>query len=131
MVTDLHPLSTSLKPCNHVDISNIRYLNQSCSPIVNPLSKHLNIEIYNETWFDKPTLKSQPLFDYNHPTLAFSESQLIPFSSLSNLHAETNTFPPSPLTEKSDTDILSPPSPTFYQNVCLYLIVYSSSATPP
>ena len=52
-------------------------------------------------------------FDYNHPTLAFPDPQLIPFTSLSNFHAEKNIFPPSPLTEKSDTDILSPPFPMF------------------
>ena len=98
MVTGLHPLPTSLKPYNHVDISSIRYLNQSCSPIVNPLSKHLNVEIYNETWFDKAPQTSQYLFDYIHPALAFPEPQLIPFTSLSNLHAGKNIFPLSPLT---------------------------------
>ena len=54
MDTDLYPLLHSLKPCENVNSSNIRYLNQSYSPIINPLIKPLNIVIYNETWFDKP-----------------------------------------------------------------------------
>ena len=78
------------------------------------MSKPLNIEVYNKTWFDKPPQTSQPLFDYNHPTLAFPDPQLTPFTSLSNLHTETNEIPPSPLIEKSDLDIFSPPSPLFF-----------------
>ena len=76
MVTYLYPLYPSLKPSKPVDSSDIRYLNQSYSPIVNLLSKPINIELYNETWFDKPPRISQPLFDYNHPTLAFLEPHL-------------------------------------------------------
>ena len=111
MATYLYPLPPSLKPCEHVDSSNIRYLNQSHFPIVNLLSKPLNIELYNEKWFDKPPRTSQTLFDYNHPTLAFPNPHLTPFTSLCDLHAETNKIPLSPLIEKSDLDILSPPSP--------------------
>ena len=79
MATYLYPLPPSLKPCEHVDNSDIRYLNQSHPPIVNSLSKPLNTELYNETWFDKPPRTSQPLFDYNHPTLAFLDPPLTPF----------------------------------------------------
>ena len=75
------------------------------------MSKPFNIELYNETWFDKPPRIFQPLFDYNHPTLAFLDPRPTPFTSLSDLHAETNTIPPSPLIENSDLDILYPPSP--------------------
>ena len=111
MATDLYPLPPSLKPYEAVDSSNIRYLNHSHSFIVNPLSKILNIEVYNDNWFDELLRTSQPLFDYYHPTLAFPDDQLTPFNSLSDLHTDTNTIPPSPLIDKSDTDILSPPSP--------------------
>ena len=111
MVTDLYPLPPSLELCEPVDRSDSRYLNQSHSFIVNPLRKSLNIEISNETWFDKPPRTSQPLFDYNHPTLAFPDPPLSPFTSLSDFHTETNKIPPSPLIEKSDLDILSLPSP--------------------
>ena len=46
---DIYILPPSLKPCEPVDSSDTRYLNQSYSPIVNPLGKPLNIELYNET----------------------------------------------------------------------------------
>ena len=49
---DLYLFYSSSKLCEPVDSSNIRYLNQSYSPIVNPLRKPLNIELYSETWFD-------------------------------------------------------------------------------
>ena len=73
--------------------------------------KLLNIELYNETWFGKLPRTSQPLFDYNHPTLTFPEPQLTHFISLSDLNAETKTISPSPLIEKSDTEIFSLPYP--------------------
>ena len=50
------------------------------------------------------------MFDYNHSTLAFLEPQLTPFTYLSDFHTETDTISSSPLIEKSDTDILFPPS---------------------
>ena len=49
MAIDFYPLLSSLKPCEPLDSSDIRYLNHSYSPIVNPLSKPLNIELYNDT----------------------------------------------------------------------------------
>ena len=89
MATDFYSLPSSLKLCEPIDSLDIRFLNQSHPPIVNPLSKLLNMELYNETWCDKPPRKSQPLFDYNHPSLAFPDPQLTHFTSLSDLHAET------------------------------------------
>ena len=60
MATDLYPLPPYLKPCKLVDSSDIRYLNQSYSPVVNLLHKPLNIVLFNETWFDKQPRTSQP-----------------------------------------------------------------------
>ena len=111
MATDLYPLPPTLKPCEPVDSSYIRYLNHSHSPIINSLSKPLNIDFYNDIWFDKPPRTSQPLFDYNHPSLAFPDDQLTPFTSFFYLHIDTNTITPSPLIENSDTNILSPSYP--------------------
>ena len=111
MATDLYPLPPSLKPREPVDSSDIRYLNHSHSPIVNPLSKPLNIELYNDTCFNKSPRTSQPLFDYNHPTLTLQDDTSSPFTSVSDLHANTNTIPPSPAIDTSDTNILSPHSP--------------------
>ena len=91
MTADLYPLPSSLKPYEPVDSFDTRYLNQSYSPIVNPLSKPLNIKFYNETWFDKSPRTSKPSFDYDHPTLAFPECPLILFPLLSDLHDELRT----------------------------------------
>ena len=44
MVMDLYSIPPSLKSCDPVDSSDLRYLNQSYSPITNPLSKPLNID---------------------------------------------------------------------------------------
>ena len=48
MVYDLYPLTQSLKPCEPVDSTNTRYLNQSHMHIANPLKKAFHIELYNE-----------------------------------------------------------------------------------
>ena len=48
MSEDLCILPPSLKPCKPVDGSDTRYLNQTHTPIVNPLQKPLSIELYNE-----------------------------------------------------------------------------------
>ena len=109
---DLYPLPPSLKPCEYIDSSYTRYLNQSYSPVVNPLSKSLHIELYNETWFDKPPRASKPLFDYDHPTLAFPECPSSPYPSVSDLHDALQTPCIPPLLEQfPDTDIISPLSP--------------------
>ena len=111
--TDLYPLPHSLKPCEPVDTSDTRYLNQSYFPITNPLRKPLKIELYNETWFDKPPQIFQPLFDYNYPTQNFPTSSLTPFTFLYDLNAETKAISPPLLIKTFDTDIVSPPSPVF------------------
>ena len=114
MAIYLYPLPLSLKSYEPVDSCDIQYLNQSYFPIINQLNKPLKIELYNEIWFDKVPQTFQFLFDYNHPTLAFPEPQLTPFTSLFDLHAEKKTISPSPLIENSDTDILSPLFPNSF-----------------
>lgn len=99
MAADLYPFSSSLKPCEPVDSFDTRYLNQSYSPILNPLSKPLNIELYNKTWFDKPLRITKNNFGYG------------PFPPLSDLHVKTRTSYAPPLIEQSDTYILTSLSP--------------------
>ena len=48
MAYDLYPLPQSLKPCETIDSIDTRYINQSHTPIANPLKKALHIELYNE-----------------------------------------------------------------------------------
>ena len=45
---DLYPLLQSIKPCESIDSIDIRYLDQSYDPLVNPLKKSLHIELYND-----------------------------------------------------------------------------------
>ena len=72
MAYDLYPLPPSLKPCEPVDTTYTRYLNQSHSSITNPLKKALHIELYNEKCFANPLKTSVPPFLYKHRTLNVS-----------------------------------------------------------
>ena len=71
------------------------------------MSIHLNIELYNKTFFDKPSRTSKPLFDYDHPTLTFPDCPSIPFPPLSDFHVETRTPFASSLIEQYDFSPLS------------------------
>ena len=53
MAYDLYSFLQYLKPYKPVDTVYTCYLNQTNTPLVNPLKKLLNIEIYNEKWFSK------------------------------------------------------------------------------
>ena len=129
MAYDSYPLPPSLKPCEPVDTTDTRYLNQSHTPITNPLKKALNIELYNEKWFDNPLKTSVPPFLYKHRTLAVSPISVSPFPSIEELHHDTNTCPPLPLVESVDDTLSSPPSPltlhtSLAQTGCLFFIQY-------
>ena len=84
MAYDLYPLTPSLKPCKPVDSTDTRYLNQSHTPIANPLKKALHIELYNEKWFDKPLQTTIPPFRYKHRSLKLSTESVSPFPLLSS-----------------------------------------------
>ena len=99
MSDNLYILPPSLKPCEPVDGSDTRYLNQTHVPIVNPLQKPLSIELYNEKWFSHPPNTSSPPFLYDHATLSFPPADPSPFPTLAKLHEDTHTSPPTPLLE--------------------------------
>ena len=48
MIYDLYPLSPYIKPCEPIDTTDTRYINQSYAPLVNPLMKSPHIELYND-----------------------------------------------------------------------------------
>ena len=54
MAYDVYPLPHSLKPCEPVDTTDTRYLNQSYTPVANPLKKALHVELYNENGSTNP-----------------------------------------------------------------------------
>lgn len=62
-------------------------------PSLIPFTKTLNIELYNEKWFNKPPKNFSLPFTYDHATLLFPSEVIAPFPTLSKLHEETNTFP--------------------------------------
>ena len=109
-------------------------MNQSYSSIVNPLRKVLNIELYNETWLDKPPRTSDPLFEYDHPDLAFSKCPPTLFLSVSDLRENSKTRCVPPLIEQFPTGILSPLSPldlfnSWSNSNGLFFIRYTSEDT--
>ena len=129
MAYDLYPLPPALKPCEPVDSTDTRYLNQSHEPIANPLKKSLHIELYNEKLFDKSLHTTIPPFRYNHRSLKLSTEPVSPFPSIIELHNDTNTYPPLPLSEAVDDTLSSPPSPlTLHASLentdCLFFIQY-------
>ena len=119
----LYPLHPSLKPCEPIDTTDTRYLNQSHTPVTNPLKKGLHIELYNEKWFYNPLKTSVPPFLYKHRTLKVSLASVSPFPSIDELHYDTNTFPPLPLVEVVDDTLSSLPSPIILHTSLEKLIV--------
>ena len=69
----------------------------------------MNIELYNEKWFEAPPKTISPPFKHDYVTLSFPSAIPTPFSNLSSLHEETNASPPEPVIEIVDTDDCSPP----------------------
>jgi len=49
--SDLFQLPPCLTPCKPLDTPDLRYLNNTSSPIPHPLQKALDIQLYNEHWF--------------------------------------------------------------------------------
>ena len=94
MTYDLYPLSLSLKLCEPFDSIDTRYLNQIYSPLVNPFKNALDIKLYNEKWFNKSLLTSNPKMVYDHDTLKLLDEYFPPFPFVSELHKETDTCPP-------------------------------------
>ena len=128
MVYDLCPLPPSLKPCEPVDSTNTRYLNQIHDPLINTLKMALDIKLYDEKWFNTPLQTSTPKLLYTNNTLKFPDESVSPFSSVSKFHKETDICPPIPLIEPYDYSI-PPPSTlalhrSFSNSNCLFFIRY-------
>ena len=121
MFEDFYILPPLLKRCESMDESDTSSFNQSHVPIVNPLKKVLNIELYNEKWFDTPSPTFSLPFNYDHITLSFPPATTTLFHSLSNFHYETNNFSPLPLLENVDDDVCSPITPTVLHKSLLHL----------
>ena len=85
--------------------------------------------MYNEKWFSKPIPTSVPPIMYQHDILTFYNEIPLSFPSVPNLYKETKTWPPTPILEKDNDFLSSPPSPLALHNSlthsnCLFFIRY-------
>ena len=129
MVYHLYPLPPSLKPCESIDTTDTRYLNQTHAPLVNLFKKAFHIELYNEKWLNKLILTSVPPTTYNHDTIQFPDKSPLTFPSVSELHNETNTCSPKTLLATENYSLSPPPSPLTLHNSltnsgCLFFFRY-------
>jgi hypothetical protein len=82
--SSISPLPPGLLPCNPIDTCDLRYMNQDSTPTANPL-RSLDIQMYNDVWFDDKPLSHPPAFDFSstlHPVTPFASS---PFPSIAEL----------------------------------------------
>ena len=78
--------------------SLLTHFNHSHPSITHPFEKDLNIKSYHEKHFSSPPLLTPPKFDYNHESLKFVHpSSPTLFPSIIELHRETHTVPPPPV----------------------------------
>ena len=94
--TELYLLPPTIFPAEPLDTMDQRFLNYEHAPIVSPLKKSLNIELYNEQHFNKPPKFKQASKDTPHTNidkLAFLAHNNYP--SIKQLHEETATTLPS------------------------------------
>ena len=97
--------------------------------LINPLKKALDIELYNEKWFNKQLHTSTPKLVYDHDSLHFPDASLLAFPSVSIIHRETHTCPPTPSIKPDDYPHSSPPYPltshrSLFNSDCLFFIRY-------
>ena len=111
MAYDLYPLLLSLKPCEPIDLTDTRYLNQMHAPLINPLKRAPDIELHNEIFFIKPLHASTPKLVNDHDTLQFPNAPFPGSPSVSELHQETDTYPPITSIGPDDYSLSSFPSP--------------------
>ena len=116
MAYDLYPLLPFLKLFEPIDSTDIRYLNQTHAYLVNSPKKVLDIELYNDKWFNKPLQISTPQMVYDHDALKFPDESISPFLSVSEFHKDTNICLPKPLLEPEDYSLSPSPSPLSWHN---------------
>ena len=83
--SSLSPLPPGLLPCDPIDTADLRYLNQDSPPVPNPLSS-LDIQLYNDVWFDDKPPSHPPPFDFSNPTVPIPSIASGPFPPLAKLY---------------------------------------------
>jgi hypothetical protein len=72
--SSISPLPPGLLPCDPIDTSDLRYLNQDSAPSANPL-RSLDIQMYNDVWFEEKPPSHPAPFDFSasaHPVPPFA-----------------------------------------------------------
>ena len=94
---DLFLLPPVIYPHDPLDTTDFRYLNFDNAPLVNPLQKNLNIEMYNDTYFSMDGKKRMQ--EKGHPQTQVDQEankwhNYLP--TVNQMHKETNTEAPTP-----------------------------------
>lgn len=50
---DLYVLPPQILPCDEIDLVDLMYLNTDFASVTHPFKTSVDIESYNNTWFDK------------------------------------------------------------------------------
>ena len=107
---DLYPLPPAIFPTNPLDTADQKYLNYEHAPITSPLQKPLQIEGYNDLWFDSP-----PPTKTKHTTPPSSTPYIDePALNMSNIqHSQPNlpTCPPDIAAPTEQQHDIPPPDP--------------------
>ena len=104
--TDSYVLPPEIFPSDCLDTMDVRYLNYSNVPIISPLEKALNIEMYNAVYFEKPPISQSA--SYNNFSCQLDNTALVPPptpATLSNIDKYTDlaTCPPTETLYHSNT----------------------------
>jgi hypothetical protein len=94
--TELYLLPPTIFPAEPLDTMDQRFYNYEHAPIVSPLKKALDIELYNEHHFSKPLKFEQASRDA--PSTDLDKESFIAhnvYPSVKELHEETNTALPT------------------------------------
>jgi hypothetical protein len=79
--SSISPLPPGLLPCNPINTSDLRYLNQDSTPTTNPL-RSLDIQLYNDVWFDDKPKSYPPPFDFSTSLQPIPPFACSPFPSM-------------------------------------------------
>jgi len=94
----LFQLPPCLSPCKPLDTPDLRYLNNSTSPIPNPLQAALDIQLYNERWFPDNTIHTRPPATNNlHPPTLPIEYDVFPtppFPTIADMNTDLGLTTP-------------------------------------
>jgi hypothetical protein len=104
--SSISPLPPGLLPCDPIDTSDLRFLNQDSTPSANPL-RSLDIQLYNDVWFDTMPETHPAPFDFSsstQPTPPFASS---PFPSIAELCDSYPANPTSPIPSPAYVPVIS------------------------